>query len=162
LAYLFWARGARGNNSPLSLDICAAAKVSTGLNQIGDRCDLETSPDRDDQQRSGADTVDFSGKGTPLKHIKVRVAYDEEVGGYSVKESSLPGLRAEAASLEMLRRRLSWVVQDLIAENHLDVPANIPIKIIVVKRHAPPVSGIKRVSSETLLKRERTSNRMFE
>jgi Domain of unknown function (DUF1902) len=82
-----------------------------------------------------------------MKHIKVRVAYDEEVGVYSVKEGSLPGLRAEAASLEMLRRRLPWVVQDLIAENHRDVPANIPIKMIVAKRHAPPFSGIKLVSS---------------
>jgi hypothetical protein len=30
---------------------------------------------------------------------------------------------------------------------HRDVPANIPIKMIVAKRHAPPFSGIKLVSS---------------
>jgi Domain of unknown function (DUF1902) len=66
-----------------------------------------------------------------MKAVRVAVAHDEEVGVYSVAESSLPGLRAEAASLEMLRRRLSWAVQDLIAENHLDVPGNIPIELIV-------------------------------
>jgi len=59
------------------------------------------------------------------------VACDEEVGVYFVRESNLSGLRAEAASLEMLRGRLAWAVRDLIAENHLDVPGEIPIEITV-------------------------------
>jgi Domain of unknown function (DUF1902) len=63
--------------------------------------------------------------------IKVTVAHHEKIGVYSVTQSNLPGLRVEAASLEMLRRRLFWAVQDLIAENHLDVPGNIPIEITV-------------------------------
>ena len=69
--------------------------------------------------------------GDAMKNIKVKVAHDKEVGVHFVKESNLSGLLAEAASLEMLRRRLAWAVRDLIAENHLDVPGEIPVEITV-------------------------------
>jgi hypothetical protein len=66
-----------------------------------------------------------------MKSVKLVVAYDEEAGVYFVRESNLSGLLAEAASLEMLRRRLVWAARDLIAENHLDVPCEIPIELTV-------------------------------
>jgi hypothetical protein len=52
--------------------------------------------------------------------IVVKAARDEEAGVWYVESSDVPGLNAEAATLEALIELLPPIVQDLIHEGALD------------------------------------------
>jgi hypothetical protein len=67
--------------------------------------------------------------------VIVRAAYDGDAGVWYVESSSLPGLRAEADSLEALRARLPGLVEDLIELNRVDLHGNVAIEVIA-RAHA--------------------------
>jgi hypothetical protein len=67
--------------------------------------------------------------------VIVRAAYDDDAGVWFIESSSLPGLRAEADSLEALRARLPGLVEDLIELNRVDLHGNVAIEVIA-RAHA--------------------------
>ena len=56
-----------------------------------------------------------------MSRVIVKAAYDEDAGVWFIEWSSLPGLRAEADSVEVLRTRLPGLVEDLIELNGVDL-----------------------------------------
>lgn len=65
--------------------------------------------------------------------ITVKASFDPEANVWYVEESDLPGLSAEADTLELLAGKLSGMVADLFEENGFDdVPADSapPIELI--------------------------------
>lgn len=62
--------------------------------------------------------------------VIVRAAYDDAVGVWYVEESSLAGLRTEAATIEALRAKLPGLVEDLIELNGVDLHGNVAIELI--------------------------------
>ncbi len=70
-----------------------------------------------------------------MTRVTVDAAYDEACGVWYVESSSLPGLRAEADSLEALRARLPGLVEDLIELNRVDLHGDVAIDL-VARTHA--------------------------
>jgi hypothetical protein len=69
--------------------------------------------------------------------IMVEAAFDPEARVWFVRTSTLPGLHAEASSLEALRDKLPGLVEDLIEENGFeggDGPFEVPIEVIAHTR----------------------------
>ena len=68
------------------------------------------------------------------RHIIVKASYDDGANVWFVESSDLPGLSAEAGTLEALAERLPAIIFDLIQENGLggqyDALDAIPIEII--------------------------------
>lgn len=63
--------------------------------------------------------------------IVVKAAYDPEAGVWYVESSDLPGVNAEADSLELLAAKLPDIVADLIeASGDTDLRGEIPIELI--------------------------------
>lgn len=68
--------------------------------------------------------------------VVVKAAFDEEARVWHVESSDLPGLNAEAGSLEALMEKLPPAVQDLVEEGALegldlgDVESELPIELI--------------------------------
>jgi hypothetical protein len=52
--------------------------------------------------------------------VKVEAAYDSEAGVWYVQESDLPGLPAEAPTVEELAKKLPGMITDLLEENGWD------------------------------------------
>ncbi|MCJ2144678.1 DUF1902 domain-containing protein [Methylobacterium sp. E-066] len=50
------------------------------------------------------------------RHAVVRCAWDEEATVWYVSESDVPGLATEAESLDVLRRKLPGMIQDLLQD----------------------------------------------
>jgi hypothetical protein len=65
-----------------------------------------------------------------VRPIVVNVAYDDEARIWFIEESTLPGLRSEAVSLEALKAKLPGLVEDLIEANRLDYRGPVPIEVI--------------------------------
>lgn len=65
--------------------------------------------------------------------IIVRAAFDPEAGVWFVESSDVPGLAAEAESVEALGEKLPGMIADLLEENGMDgdgEPCEAPIEII--------------------------------
>lgn len=62
--------------------------------------------------------------------VIVRVAYDDDAHVWYIEDSSMPGLRSEADSIEALRSKLPGLVEDLIELNNLDFRGNVAIEVI--------------------------------
>ena len=64
--------------------------------------------------------------------ILVKAAYDPEARVWFVESSDLPGVNAEASSVEELRDKLPAVVLDLLQEEGFDDDStlDVPIEII--------------------------------
>jgi predicted RNase H-like HicB family nuclease len=63
------------------------------------------------------------------RYAVVRVAWDEEAKVWYVENSDIPGLAAEADTLEELRRKVPVIIQDLL-EDETDRPEEIEIDFI--------------------------------
>ena len=63
------------------------------------------------------------------RYAVVRVAWDEEAKVWYVEDSDIPGLAAEAETLEELRRKVPVIIQDLL-EDETDRPDEIEIDFI--------------------------------
>lgn len=63
------------------------------------------------------------------RYAVVRVAWDEEAKVWYVEDSDIPGLAAEAETLEELRRKVPVIIQDLL-EDESDRPDEIEIDFI--------------------------------
>ena len=75
-----------------------------------------------------------------MSRVTVHAAYDEDARVWYVESSSLPGLRAEADSIEALRARLPGLVEDLIELNRVDLHGDVAIEVIAhahTVAHAP-------------------------
>ena len=70
-----------------------------------------------------------------MSRVIVNAAYDEDARVWFIEWSSLPGLRAEADSVEVLRTRLPGLVEDLIELNGVDLYGEIAIEVIA-RTHA--------------------------
>lgn len=62
-----------------------------------------------------------------LRHAVIRCAWDDEAGVWFVRESDVPGLVTEAATLDALRKKLPGLIQDL-----LDVDATTDIEVDLI------------------------------
>ena len=65
--------------------------------------------------------------------IVVRVRYDVEAAVWFIQGSDLPGLAAEAATIEALSERLPGLITDLIEENGLGPEGNKNITELVIE-----------------------------
>jgi len=63
------------------------------------------------------------------KHVVVRAGWDAEVQVWYVEDSDIPGLAAEADSLDALRERLRVIIPDLLADRQ-DVPDELEVDLI--------------------------------
>lgn len=63
------------------------------------------------------------------RYAVVRVAWDDEAKVWYVEESDIPGLAAESATLEELRRKVPIIIQDLL-EDEADRPEEVEIDFI--------------------------------
>ncbi len=63
------------------------------------------------------------------RYAVVRVAWDDEAKVWYVEESDIPGLAAEADTLEELRRKVPVIIQDLL-EDEADRPEEIEIDFV--------------------------------
>jgi predicted RNase H-like HicB family nuclease len=63
------------------------------------------------------------------RYAVVRVACDDEAKVWYVEDADIPGLAAEAATLEELRRKVPVIIQDLL-EDQADRPDEIEIDFI--------------------------------
>jgi len=61
--------------------------------------------------------------------IEIEVRFDDEAGVWFVSESSLPGLSAEAATLDGLKAKLPGMIADLIECNGIEVDDDVPIEL---------------------------------
>lgn len=67
----------------------------------------------------------------PSRLILVKVAHDDEAGVWYVEHSSLPGISAEAPTVEALIERLPGIVVDLIEENGFEGdPGEVAIEVV--------------------------------
>jgi hypothetical protein len=62
--------------------------------------------------------------------IRIEVQFDDEARVWFVNESTLPGLSAEADSLDQLKAKLPGMIADLIECNGLQVDDDVPIELI--------------------------------
>lgn len=62
--------------------------------------------------------------------IRIEVQFDDEARVWFVNDSSLPGLSAEADSLDRLKAKLPDMIADLIECNGLQVDDDVPIELI--------------------------------
>lgn len=68
--------------------------------------------------------------------IKVKATFDPEAGVWFIEESDLPGLSAEAPTIEALADKLPGMILDLLEENGLDDDGaceTVPIELVAHK-----------------------------
>lgn len=71
--------------------------------------------------------------------VLIKAAFDDEADVWYVEHSSLPGLAAEASSLDALIARLPGMVADLIEENGFEGEAVEEVALEVVASHGQRV-----------------------
>lgn len=62
--------------------------------------------------------------------IQIEVQFDDEAGVWFIKNSSLPGLSAEAATFDQLKAKLPGMIADLIECNGVEIEDDVPIELI--------------------------------
>lgn len=62
--------------------------------------------------------------------VTVKACYDPDAGVWFVEESDLPGLSAEAATIEALAEKLPGMIIDLIEENGTADGIDVPIELV--------------------------------
>ncbi|WP_372426236.1 DUF1902 domain-containing protein [Salinarimonas chemoclinalis] len=72
--------------------------------------------------------------------VLVKAVFDDEADVWYVEHSSLPGLAAEATSLDALIARLPGMVADLIEENGFEGGAVEEVALEVVASHGQRVA----------------------
>lgn len=65
-----------------------------------------------------------------MRHYQVKVELDAETCVWFVSESDVPGLHAEASSLDEMLRELEKLVPELIKLNSDDGPAEVPWELV--------------------------------
>ena len=63
------------------------------------------------------------------RYAVVRVAWDEEASVWYVEDTDIPGLAAEAATLDELRGKVPVIIRDLL-EDEADRPDEIEVDLI--------------------------------
>ena len=66
---------------------------------------------------------------------EVRVEWDEEAKVWYVAETNVPGLVAEAETIEAMLAKLNVMVPEMLEENGLTVGAEVPFELLA-SRHA--------------------------
>lgn len=77
-----------------------------------------------------------------IPQIVVKLAYDDEAAVWFVQESNLPGLAAEASTLDELVSRIPGLIMDLIEENGFDLgneASDVPVEIIATRLARVPL-----------------------
>ncbi len=62
--------------------------------------------------------------------IVVKAAFDEDAGVWFVESSDLPGLNAEAPSVEELLRKVEVAAADLLEEGDASFDLDVPIELV--------------------------------
>jgi hypothetical protein len=77
--------------------------------------------------------------------VKVKATFDQEAGVWYVEESDLPGLSAEAATIEQLAEKLPGMIADLFEANGWDDGEEkcdtVPIELIAHRFFQAKVSA---------------------
>ena len=64
------------------------------------------------------------------KPIQVRAFWDDEAKVWVAESDDVPGLVAEALSVDQLVEKLKTLIPELLAENGIQVSGDIPFKLV--------------------------------
>ncbi len=74
------------------------------------------------------------------RYAVVRAAWDEEAKVWFVEETDIPGLAAEAETVEALRAKVKAIIPDLL-DDDADVPAELEIDFIAYAHERVPTAA---------------------